>query len=310
MATDKTLDKFEEKMLKEVSPLETQSIALLEKSKTLAAVKDNPTLAKAVAIKKEINAHAKFIKDSRMALTRPLDDMKKVILAKESEIMLPLEKAKADISDKILTYEEEQERLRAIEEARINTILEELTVSVYMLDTPTGVDKQGAYLKEVFGKLSEPDQNNADIKLKFRESIDALTTRKSNLEEEERQRLERERLAREAEKQSTERAKLEAQRAAIERQEREIKAERERQQRELERQELAKEAEEKRKAEAIAEKSKPKSNIATITEFEVETPSLVDRLYCSPDPIKIRQAIKEGATEIAGVRIFQTKRVR
>lgn len=309
MAVDATLQKFEEKMLKEVSPLEQKSLELLDKS-IAQKVSDDVTLAQAVAVKKEINAHGKLVKDSRLALTRPLDDMKKLIMTKESEVMLPLDKAKADISDKILTYEEELERLRQVEVERVGAILESLGVSVWSLKTSAEVDSRGKEVKDTFGKLTKTDQNNADIKLAFRSSVDALTTRKTNLEEEKRQRIERERLAKEAEKQSTERAALDRERAAIEQKERELQADRDRQQRELERQELEAKAAEQRKAEAAAEKARPKSNIATVTEFEIETPSLVDRMYCSPDSVKIRQAIKDGATEIAGVRIFQTKKVR
>lgn len=307
--TDATLQKFEEKMLKQVSPLEKKSVELLEKA-TIQNVTDDPTLAQAVALKKEINAHSKFVKDSRMALTRPLDDMKRTILDKESEILLPIEKAKANLSDKILTYEEELERVRQEEIARIEAILDSIRVAVWDYSTVADVDKKGKELKAAFSKISEIDQNNADIKLQFRESIDALTTRKSNLEEEERQRVERERLAKEAEKMSAERAKLEKERAAIEEQERKLQAEKERQQRELERQELEKKAEEQRKAEVAAEKSRPKSNTVTRTDFEIENPALVDRLYCSPDTVKIRQAIKDGETNIQGVRIFETKTVR
>lgn len=309
MATDATLQKFEEKMLKQVSPLEQKSVELLEKA-TQQLVSDDVTLAQAVAVKKEINAHSKLVKESRLALTRPIDDMKKLIMSKESEVMLPLEKAKADISDKILTYEEELERLRLEEENRIDRILDSISVAVWTYETVADVDARGKEIKEAFALLSESDKSNAKIKLALTTSVDALTTRKSNLEEEERQRVERERLAKEAEKQSAERASLERERAAIEQKERELQAEKERQQRELERQELEAKALEQRKAEAAAEKARPKSNIATRTEFEVESPHLVDRKYCSPDGVKIRQAIKDGATEIAGVRIFQTKSVR
>lgn len=309
MTADSTLQKFEEKMLKEVSPLEQKSQELFDKA-VAQKVSDDVSLAQAVAVKKEINAHGKLVKDSRLALTRPLDDMKKLIMSKESEVMLPLDKAKADISDKILTYEEELERLRQIEIKRVNEILESIGVSVWGLKTATEVDNRDKEIKDTFSKLSETDQNNADIKLAFRSSVDALTTRKANLEEEEKQRVERERLAKEAEKQSAERASLDRERAAIEQKGRELQAERERQQRELERQELEAKAAEQRKAEAAAEKARPKSNIATITEFEIENPSLIDRIYCSPDSVKIRQAIKDGVTEIAGVRIFQTKKVR
>lgn len=307
--TDSTLQKFEEKMLKQVSPLEQKSIELLEKA-TKQKVSDDTTLAHAVAIKKEINAHGKLIKDSRMALTRPLDDMKKQIMVKEAEVTLPLDKAKADISDKILTYEEELERIQMEEEARMGKIFSSLEVQVYQLGTSEEVEARGKALKTTFAALSEKDRNNSEVKLIFRQSVDALTTRKTNLEEEERQRVERERLAKEAESQSIERAKLEKERAAIEDQERKLQADRERQQRELERQELEAQAEASRKAEAATEKARPKSNIATVTEFEIETPSLIDRIYCSPDPVKIRQAIKDGATDIPGVRIFQTKKVR
>jgi hypothetical protein len=310
MTTEATLNKFEEKMLKEVSPLEQQSIALLEKATQLPTVTDNATLGRAIAVKKEINAHSKLIKDSRMALTRPLDDMKKTIMSREAEILLPLEKAKSNVADKILSYEEEQERIQLEEEKRITGIAESLKVNVWTLNYPGEVDAEGELLKKKFADLSLADQNNADIKLIFKRSVDALVTRKTNLEEEERQRVERERLAKEAEKQSAERAKLERERAEIDRKEREIQAERERQQRELERQELERQAEEKRKADIAAEKARPKSNIATITEFEIEAPSLVERMYCSPDEKLIRAAIKSGVTEIAGVRIFQTKKVR
>lgn len=309
MTTEKSLQTFEDKMLKQVSPLEQKSLELLEKS-TAQSVSDDTTLAQAVAIKKEINAHGKLIKDNRMALTRPLDDMKKLIMGKESEVMEPLDKAKTDISSKILTYEEELERLRQIEADRVNKILESISVAVYAYKTVADVDNRGKEIKESFTELSETDQNNATIKLALRTSIDSLTTRKTTLEEEERQRIERERLAKEAENQSAERASLDRDRAAIEQKERELQAEKERQQRELERQEFERQAEEKRKADAAIEKARPKSNIATVTEFEIEDPTLVDRLLCSPDPVKIRQAIKGGMTEIAGVRIFQTKKVR
>lgn len=310
MTTEATLNKFEEKMLKEVSPLEQQSVALLEKTTQLPAVTDDATLSKAVAIKKEINAHSKLVKDSRLALTRPLDDMKQTIMLKEKEVMLPLEKAKADVSEKILTYEEELERLRMEEENRIDQVLDSISVAVWVYKTVDDINARGAQIKEAFSKLGTKDQENAKVKLAFQASVDALTTRKANLEEEERQRVEREQLAKEAEKQSAERAKLDRERAEIKRKEREIQAERERQQRELERQELERKAEEQRKAEATAEKARPKSNIATITEFKIEMPNLVARIYCSPDEKLIRAAIKNGVTEIAGVRVFQTKKVR
>lgn len=307
--TDATLLKFEEKMLKQVSPLEQTSVELLKKAKA-QKITDNGSLAKAVAVKKEINAHGKLIKDSRMDLTRPLDDMKKLIMNKEAEVTAPLDEAKSNISEKILDYESELERIRFEEEARINSIIKLLRVEVYGLGSPKDVDARGAQIKGVFSHLHETDQTNSAIKLALRESVDALMTRKANLEEEARQQAERERLAKVAAEQSKEAAKLEREKAAIEAEDRRIQAEKERQQRELVRQQLEAEAAEQRKAEEKLARDKPKANIATITEFEIENPYQVDRKYCSPDNVKIRQAIKDGETDIAGVRIFQTKQVR
>ncbi len=308
--TDPTLLKFEEKMLKEVSPLEVKSLELLDKSRAIKEVKDNTTLASAIALKKEINAHGKMIKELRLELTRPLDEMKKQIMTKETEVTLPLEQAKTDISEKILAYEEELERIRQAEEARISEIKQSVEVNVYSLTTIEVIESEGKRIKDIYSKLDPKDADNMIIKLAFKGSVDALVSRKTAIEEEERQRAERERLAKEAEKMSAERADLERQKAEVERKERELQAEKERQMRELERQKLEAEALAQAKEEAKAEKNKPKSNIATITEFEIENESLVDRIFCSPDSVKIRQAIKEGVTEIAGVRIFQTKKVR
>lgn len=309
MTTDATLQQFEDNMLKQVSPLEKTSRELLVKANA-QDIKDNGSLARAIAVKKEIKAHSTLIKDSRMALTRPLDDMKKLIMAKESEVTAPLDEAQGVVKGKIQDYEDELERVRQEEQKRVSAILEELNVSVYMLETPAGVDKQGAYIKKVFTELSDTDQANADIKLAFRQSVDALTTRKANLEEEIRQAAERERLAKVAQEQSAAQAKLEREKAAIEAEQRRIEAEKERQQRELERQQFEAEAEAQRKAQEKLDKEKPKSNIATVTSFEIENEYLIDRKYCSPDSVKIRQAVKDGVTEIAGVRIFQTKQVR
>lgn len=307
--TDATLQKFEENMLKQVSPLEKTSLELLEKAKA-QSISDNGSLARAVAVKKEVNAHGKLIKDLRMDLTRPLDDMKKLIMAKESEVTAPLDEAKSTVSGKILAYEEELERIAAEEKARLEAMLDSIRVAVWDYTTVAEVDAAGKRLKRVFMSFDEKEQNNADIKLQFRESVDALTTRKSNLEEEERQTAERERLAKVAEEQSAEQAKLERQKAAIEAEERRLQAEKERQTREMERQQFEAEAEAQRKADEKLNKEKPKANIATRTEFEIVNEFMVDRKYCSPDSVKIRQAIKDGATEIAGVRIFETKTVR
>lgn len=44
--------------------------------------------------------------------------------------------------------------------------------------------------------------------------------------------------------------------------------------------------------------------------YEIQSPDLVHRGYCSPDPKKLQAAVDAGARDIPGVRIYETSEVR
>jgi type IV secretory pathway VirB10-like protein len=309
MSTEVTLQKFEDKVIGKLAPFEETSVMLRTKAGAVE-VSDDDGLRQAVAIKKEISLHAKLIEDSRKAFTRPMDEVKKIFINRESELLQPLNEAKTELSEKILNYEEEVERKRQAEEHRINNILQEFSVDVYRLKTPEEVDETVKTIEASYKALEAADAKITKVELAYQQAISGLRRRKEYLLEEIRQAAERDRLAKEAEKQSAERQEIEAEKAKNAEKERKIAAERQRLEEEKERKRLEEEQEKLDAAEKKAEKSRPKANIATVTEFIINDPDLVPRALCTPDGAKIRQAIKDGITEIDGITITQRKSVR
>lgn len=318
------LEKFEQKQVAAISELQTISDGLNATAKVIV-VSDNDTLKEASQLVKDINAHKKLVKEKRLALTQPLDAVVKQLIAKEKEVLLPLDEGKSEVSTKILDYQEEVERKRLEEIARVDEIVENIeSFHDHTLDTIDKVDERGKEMKRQFENLPEADKNNPSIKVAFMATVGRLTDRKNQIIEEERAEKERQRQAEEQkrldaerEKQSAEEARIAAERKANEDAQREIeeqKAQIKRDKEELERaKELQKAEAEQLKLEKEAAKkaaATPKTNAIVTTKFEITDESLVDHLLCSPDEKKIREAIKAGATELAGIRIFTEKKVR
>src|SRR4051812_19442663 len=115
------LEKFEKKQVAEISELQATSDQLKSVARSII-VKDTDTLKEANQLVKDINAHKKMVKEKRLALTQPLDAVVKQLIAKEKEVLLPLDEGKSEISTKILDYQEEVERKRLEEERRIQAI--------------------------------------------------------------------------------------------------------------------------------------------------------------------------------------------
>lgn len=303
----KALDKTQESMIAVISPLEKTSIELLAKAKE-QNINNEQQLASAVAVKKQITAHRKLVQDTRLGITRQFDEVKKAIINKENEILLPLDEAQADLGEKMLTYQENLERIRREEEERLDKLMARFTVDVYRYKAVDDVQDEGERLKKVYSELPEADQKNAQVKAIFTNSINKLADRKAYLIEQEAQEKERARLAAEAAKQSEERQKLEAEKAKNAEKARKIEAEKERLEREKQRKADEEAAEAERKKRESAEKQQVKTGMRTVTKFEIEYPTLVPREYCAPVDALIRAAIAEGK-EVAGVRVWTEKRI-
>lgn len=269
MSKENALQQYVDTQVAEISPFKVRSLELLEKANS-ATVSDSKTARVALTIKKEITAHRTLVKNARLDITRQFDAVKSQFIDAEKDALDPAEEALQGIGKKILDYEAEQERIRRAEEARVNKIKEQFDTNVRAIRSMKGVDERGGELKKIFSELPEEDQANPIIKLRFTEVINELLARKDAI--------------RTAEVDAAEQAKAE-----VERQQ----------------------AQEAAKAEAdkAARAARPtvKTGVKTVTKFTVVDPDKVPRSLCVPSDQLIREAIKNGLTEIPGVEITQER---
>ncbi|MBI5117617.1 hypothetical protein HZA56_14160 [Candidatus Poribacteria bacterium] len=311
MSTDeKALAVVQEKMVGEISPFLIKSQDLKARAEAQTVTNEREAAA-AVALKKEITGHRKLVQDTRLDITRQFDEVKKAIMTKEAEILLPLDEGQTDLGQKILTYQEEQERIAREERERVEKIVLRVTLSVsdtYRFKTVDEVQDEGERFKKLYGELKTEDQKLPDVKAAFTVSINRLQDRKAYLIEQEEQRIEREKLEAQRKEQSEAQAKIDAEKAANERKARQIEAEKERLEREKQRKADEEEAEAARKKRESEEKNRVKTGARTVTKFEITDPLIVPREYCEPVEKLIRAAIAEGKT-VEGVRVWTEKKV-
>ena len=260
------LQQYVDSQVATISPFKVKSQELLEQAKA-KEITDDVTAKEAVAIRKLITSHRTEVKNARLAITRNFDSVKSQFIDAEKDVLAPAEEALENISQKILAYQEEQERLTREEAARVDAICAKFDTNAKSLRSQKACDEKGAELKQIFAELPEADQNHAGIKLAFTKSINELLTRKDELTT--------------AERDEAEAAKLAAQRKRE--------------------QEIA-EAEA-----AKAQQPAVKSGIKTKTVFTVINPELVPRSLCEPSDKLIREAIANGLREIPGVEIREEK---
>lgn len=306
MSEDQALQKTQDSMIAEISPFEATSLELKAKAEAQVVTTDIQ-LASAVALKKQITAQKTLVTDTRLNITRRFDDVKKAIMTKESEILLPLEEGQTVLSQKMLTYTEEQERIKREEQERVDKMVERFNVpDVYRYKTVDEVQDEGERFKKMYSELKPDDQKNAAVKAAFTVAINRLTDRKDYLAEQAAQAAERARLEAQAAEQSEAQAAIDRDKAANEAKARKIAADKERMERETQRkadEEAAAEAEAKRVRD---EKHAPKTGARMVTTFEVTEPWLVPREYCEPVDKLIRAAIADGKT-VPGV-VVKTER--
>lgn len=284
---DKQLQEYEQSTLSEISPLMVTSIELKAKADS-QKIESDDDLKAARETTKEINAHAKFVKERRLELTKPADDFKSTMIAKETEILSPLEQAKKDLSAKIVAYAEEQERVRLIEEQRIDGLVAQVSALYKPGMTMNQVETGRAAAKKLIADLGA-DAQLPRVKVALLNLSNRFTERAQDIQVEE---------------QRAKKQKLQADQDKIDAENRRIEAEKARQQAERERQE----------ADAAArarEAARPKANIHEVTEIEITDADTVAREFCSPDLTKLRAYIKQypNATP-AGVKITKRKESR
>ena len=273
-----------EQDISQIQPYVDSQVAIItdfeRKSSALKAeveaidITDTQTLKSAMDKRKEINSHIKEVSAARMGITRKFNDVVSQFISAEKSVLKPAEEAKSAIGQKIIAYEEEQERLRLEEAKRIKEVIAKFDTNLRSLRTLKSVDERGTELKAIYAELPEADQANGEIKLAFTQQIVALGERKDEI--------------RTAEVDAAEAAKIAAKR----------------------RREVAlAEQEAEDAAKKAAKKAGPavKTGVRMRTVFKIVAPADVPFEYCVPSETLIRKAVEAGATEIPGVEITQER---
>jgi hypothetical protein len=286
MATE--LDQFTERQLEVISPLLAASHSMQEAANEIQIANDDELTA-ANHLKKALNSHTKAVKELRLELTRPLDDVTKQLIAKEREILAPVEAGKSVLSDKILRYTDEQERRRVAEEARVDEIVARIQSNFKPGMTKSQVETAREAGKRIVSEMPAADGAIPRVKLAVLTLSNNLKARATDIEIEE-QRAKKQKLQADEQRVEDERRALEARKEEQRLKEAQLEAD---------------------KAAAREEAARPKSNIVESTDFEVIDESAVDPLLKTTDMKKVREYHKAYPDrEIAGIRITKTRRAR
>lgn len=289
-----------------ISPFLKRSEQLLALANQ-SVVTNQTEVALAVKLKREIVSHRTTTHNHRMNITRQMDAVTKQFIDLEEAALLPSKEAESVIKDKILTYEEEQERLARIESKRISQIKND--VAIFQI----GVDRQSV-TKEIVTSLSEKlaahvnsipekDREHPDVNYQVVYTMNWFEELYSYVVERDRQAAEAIRLAEEAKVQSAARAKLEAEKAKVADAAAKVKAAQEK----VIRDQVARDAsiakEKSDKITQVLANKTIKTGSREVTKFEIITSSLVPRELCTPDEKLIRIAVAAGVKPL-GVRIW------
>ena len=281
-----------EKDLKVLTAFEVRGNQLKEEATKLVVANASDVLT-ANSLFKQTQLAEKDIEARRKEMVAPFNDFVKQINGLAKEVGNTTAEAKLIVSQKLLAYNEEQERIRREKAELEKKELEERRQK-----------EENDRLEREAAEQKKRDEENARLKKIADEQ--AETQRKINTEQD----LLKKKQAEIDAKNLEEQRKLEEQRIANEQVARQIKLDQE----EVERQkkQMIEDEEKKKKAEAqavIDAANKPKG-LREGYKFDIVEEDKVPREYCSPDPVKIRAAIKKGVLTIQGLNIFEDKRIQ
>lgn len=286
-----------------IIPVKQDALAFIKEGNRLIEIAKKAELAKredmqsATLILKECQSAEQALEAKRVEITKPVGDFVKEVNALFKETAVPILEAKNIIKTKILTFEQEQEKIRKEEEQkRFAAEQERLKKLEQERLERERVEKEKRELEEKRLK----DQQERLRKLE-EERI------KKELEAKQLNEAEAKKIRDEAEKQRLEREALENEKIAIERQRREAEEEKRRIEEEKKALELKRLADLEESDRIAQLKVK---GIYKKWSWEIVDEEKIPRAFCSPDSKKINEAIKKGIVEIDGLRIFQSNLVR
>ena len=301
--SDQTLN--QKNYLDQISPIKEEALFYKKQAEHITVVTDELTHRQSADLRKKITSFLTGSEKKRKDLTKPILDFKKQIdeLAKDS--LKPALETKERLTQLIINYEELLEKKRQEELARINKIRKVFLDGMKRLKpTPKENKEMIDNVKEYFHDLKKQDQQNPEILQSCQTLLNAIGEKIKTQEAEIQAKIDKEKLAKLNKENDLEKIRLEKEKMDLEKKAKEQKEEALR----LHNIALQKEIEEIRKqAEIQAKTVKVKTGLKERITFEIINPLEVPKEFCSPDEKLIRQAIKEGKTEIIGVRIFKIK---
>jgi septal ring factor EnvC (AmiA/AmiB activator) len=291
--------------LQKLSPFEIEAKNYLDIISNIE-VKDITSLREATELKKQVTSFLSGAEKTRKSITDPIEQLKKSLIARANEVLAPAVEAKASITAKIVAYQEEQERIRQAEIDRVNKIKQVFLVAQVKATLEENQEMK-VKISTYYNNLAEADQENPEIKEACQSLLEKVNQQIIFLIEKKAQEEEQARLAKLAQELDQEKAKIELEKIEQEKKQRELQAEERRLKDQAIRAEIeAEKLEAEKQAKRIANQA-PKAGIRTYWKFEVVNSQEVPREYCSPSNVLINQAIKNGITEIKGLKIYQEK---
>lgn len=169
-SSERKLMVFVESQLKEMSPIETRSLEILEEAKALK-VTDKITYETAKKIRREAITHRVETDDLRKSFTRQLDSLKGHFIKRRDVVLQPAIEAESLLKTQIDDYEREVEFVRKAEAERIQAIIDKLAVPFINRQTATidEVTHTKAVYKAEISLIAPKDRSRKAIK----EVIDA-----------------------------------------------------------------------------------------------------------------------------------------
>ncbi len=286
-----------------ITVVKKDALSFLNEGNRLIKVADEAKIVKredmqsASLILKTCQESEQNLEAKRKEITKPLNDFVSEVNALFKETAVPVLTAKNTIKTKILTFEQEQEKIRIeeerkrfeVEQARLRK-LEEERLERERIETLKR-EAEEKKLRAEQERLRKQEEAQMEKELK---------AQKANEEEANKIRAE-------AEKQRLERIALENEKIEIERQKREAEEEKKRleEEKKLEKERYLAELEAKDREAQLKVRG-----IVKKWSWEIIEEDFIPRAFCSPDSKKINEAIKKGIREIEGLKIFETNLVR
>jgi hypothetical protein len=251
----------------------------------------------ATTIMKECQFTEQELESKRLEITKPLNDFITDVNILFRETAIPVLSAKATIKQKILVWNQEQERIKleeeqkrfAAEQARLQKIEDE-RLAREKIETAKR-EAEEAKLEAERLRLQKLEEERLAKEFEANKTSEAEQARLKEI----------------ADKQRIEREKLDQEKLDIERKNRELEEEKlriEEEKREMTRKYIAD------NLAAINAKDSKVKGIVHLWTYEIVDEQKVPRVFCTPDSKKINEAIKAGVRLIDGLKIFENKIVR